>query len=63
MNKLAFRNSDAIIEASKSLPEDLNEAVKNSDKRTLEYCEPDACVKTYSDFYDTILEENSVLAD
>ena len=61
--KLAFRYSDAIVEGSETLDKDVAAAVKSSDKPLLSYCEPANCVKTYSDFYDEILEENSVLAD
>lgn len=63
LNKLAFRYSDAIVEGSQTLNEDIVAAAKASEKLLLSYCEPANCVKAYSDFYDEILEENSVLAD
>ncbi len=63
LNKIAFRYSDAIVEGSEALPENITEAVKDSEKATLEYCDPSACVKAYSDFYDEILEKDTVLAE
>jgi starch synthase len=63
LTKFAFRYADGLIEASDDLPEEIANAIKSSEKPYLEYCDPANCVKTYSDFYDEILEENSVLAD
>ena len=63
LTKFAFRYADGIIEASDDLPENISTEIKNSDKPVLEYCEPANCVKNYSDFYDEILEEDSVLAE
>lgn len=63
LNKIAFKYSDGIVAGSEDLPEDITKAVKDSEKASLEYCDPSACVKTYSDFYDEILEEDSVLAE
>lgn len=63
LTKFAFRYADGLIEASDDLPESIAKEIKDSDKPSLEYCDPANCVKTYSDFYDEILEEQSVLAD
>jgi len=63
LTKLALKYSDAIVEGSKELPEEITKAVKSSDKAILEYCDPATCVKTYGEFYDEILEENSILAE
>lgn len=63
LTRLAIRHSDAIIDGSEELPQGVSEAVKSSEKEHLSYCEPASCVKTYGEFYDKILEENSVLAD
>lgn len=63
LNKLAIHHSDAIIEGSEELPQEINELVKSSEKEVLPYSDPTSCVKTYGEFYDKILEENSVLAD
>lgn len=62
LNKLAFRYADGIIEGSENLPEELTAEIQGSEKAVLSYCDPANCVKSYSDFYDEILEENSVLA-
>lgn len=63
LNKLAFRYSDAIIEGSAELHKDIKTSIQEAAKPILSYCEPANCVKAYSDFYDEILEESSVLAD
>lgn len=63
MNKFAFRYSDGIIEGSEELPEAIKGAIDASDKAKMEYCDLSTCVKAYSDFYDEIVEENSVLVD
>jgi len=63
LTKFAFKYSDGIIEASDDLSEGIKSEIEASDKPTLEYCEPENCVKNYSDFYDGILEENSILAE
>ncbi len=63
LNKLAFRYSDAIIEGSVELHKDIKASIQDTEKPLLPYCEPANCVKAYSDFYDEILEENTVLAD
>ncbi len=61
IHKLAFRYSDGIVIAGENLDPGVENAVKASEKSTLAYCNPATCVKEYSDFYDGILEENSVL--
>lgn len=63
LNKFAFRYSDGIIEGSEELPEGIKNAIEASDKSTMEYCDLATCVKTYSDFYDEIVEQNSVLVE
>jgi len=63
LSKFAFKYSDGIIEASDDLDEKIKKEIEGSDKPTLEYCEPENCVKNYSDFYDEILEANSILAE
>jgi starch synthase len=61
LHKLAFRYADGIVQGSESLNPEVQSAIKASEKTTLAYCNPATCVKEYSDFYDGILEENSVL--
>lgn len=63
LHKIAFKYADGIVEGSKDLPENITEAIKNAEAAKLEYCDPSACVKMYSDFYDEILEETTVLAE
>lgn len=63
LNKIAFKYADGIVAGSENLPENIVEAVKSSEKVSLEYCDPASCVKSYSDFYDEILEENKILAE
>lgn len=63
LHKIAFRYADGIVAGSEELPENISEAIKNADAAKLEYCDPSVCVKTYSDFYDEILEESTVLAE
>ena len=63
LTKLALKYSDAVVEGSKELPEEITKAVNSFDKAKLSYCDPANCVKTYGEFYDEILEENTVLAD
>ncbi len=63
LNKFAFRYSDGIIEGSEDLPEGIKSAIESSEKSKMGYCDLATCVKTYSDFYDEIVEENSVLVE
>lgn len=63
LTKLALKYSDAVVEGSKELPEEITNAVNSFEKAKLSYCDPASCVKTYGEFYDEILEENSVLAE
>ncbi|HKL03117.1 MAG TPA: glycogen/starch synthase, partial [Cryomorphaceae bacterium] len=64
LSKLAFRFSDGVVEGSEDLPKEIKSSIENlKDTETLEYCEPSSCVKTYSEFYDKIVEENSVLVE
>lgn len=63
LNKTAFQYSDGIIQGSENLDEDLVKTMEESKKPTLGYQDPEAYVKAYEEFYDTVLEENSVLVD
>jgi len=63
LHKLAFKYADGIVAGSPELNKDVADAMAASGKSILEYCDPATCVKAYSDFYDTILEDSSVLAD
>lgn len=63
LTKFAFKYADGIIEASDDLSDEIKSEIESSDKPKLEYCEPENCVKNYSDFYDEILEQNPILAE
>ncbi len=63
LQKSALRYADATIEGSEELNSEIAKEIKSSEKPNLAYCDPSTCVKAYSDFYDQILEESSVLAD
>ena len=63
LEKVAIANADALIEGSEELNEELTTTMRDSDKPMLTYCDPSTYVKSYSDFYDEILEENTVLAE
>lgn len=62
-HKLAFQYADGLIEGSSELSDWMTTAMEDSGKTVMPYCEPASCVKTYSDFYDAILEDKSVLVD
>lgn len=61
--KLALSFSDGVVHGSKDLSPEIAGIVKESGLTTLPYCDASTCVKAYNDFYDAILEENSVFAD
>jgi starch synthase len=63
LHKLAFKFSDGIVEGSQELATSVDAAIKDSGKTVLPYCEPASCVKAYSDFYDGILQDSTVLVD
>jgi starch synthase len=63
LTNFAFKYADGLIEASDDLPEGIKKAIDDSDKPKLAYCDPANCVKNYSEFYDEILEDSSVLAE
>jgi starch synthase len=63
LEAIAIKNADAIIQGSEELKEEVSSMIKDTDKPTLGYCDPSTYVKSYSDFYDEILEESTVLAN
>lgn len=63
LHNLAFKFSDGIVAGSPELNPAVNDAINASGKAILPYCDPATCVKSYSDFYDTILQDSSVLVD
>lgn len=63
LNKLAMQYSDGVIAGSAELNPELEAYLKDIDASKLEYCDPASYVKSYNEFYDAVLEQNSVLAD
>jgi len=63
LSALAIENSDAVIWGSEKLDDATTTAMNGTDKPVLEYMTEDKYIKEYSDFYDRIVEENSVLVD
>lgn len=63
VSKLAANNADAVIWGSESLDGELEKHIKGLSAPVLGYQDEDNYVKEYSEFYDKVLEENSVLVD
>ncbi len=63
LHKMAFKFADGIVAASPDLSPEMNELMAASGKTVLPYCDPASCVKAYSDFYDSILQDSTVLVD
>lgn len=63
LHQMAVQFSDGLIHGSAELQPELTETIEKSGKPTLAYAEPGSYVKAYNDFYDEILEENTVLLD
>ncbi len=58
----AINHSDAIIVATDKLHADIKKTVTKSNKPVLNHHDHEDYISAYSDFYDTLLEEESVLA-
>ena len=63
INKIAAEYSDAIIFGSETINGDIDELFTASGKPILNYQGEENYVQAYSDFYDSILENTSVLAE
>ncbi len=63
LNMLAAKFSDGIIKGSEKIHPQLDALLKKRDKPSLTYQQPDEFIDAYSDFYDDLLVEDSVLAD
>ncbi len=61
LHQLAMHFADGVIQGSAELQPELKDVVEKSGKPTIAYAEPGSYVKAYNDFYDEILEENTVL--
>lgn len=63
LNKMAIAHSDAVIQGSETIDEELIQFVKDQGKAFLPLCKEESYIEEYNDFYDSILSENSILAD
>ncbi|MDR9397451.1 MAG: glycogen/starch synthase [Salibacter sp.] len=63
LHKLAVSHADAVIKGSENVDEGVEKAIKEADKPFLDYQDEESYIDAYSEFYDKILDEKSVLAD
>jgi len=63
MNKLAMRYSDGIVYGSETLNDDLSSYIDKSDKPVLTYQDEETVVEAHQEFYNNVLEVETVLAD
>lgn len=63
LTKFAVQYSDAIIKGSKDLDESIVSFIEDTGKPVMEYADAETLVDACSDFYDKVLEENSVLVE
>jgi starch synthase len=63
VTRLAIDYSDAVIKAVPKINPDVEKYLKKAGKNVLEYKNRDEYVAAYSDFYDAILAEESILVD
>lgn len=63
LHKLAVNHADAVILGSQDLDEEVTKFIDDKGIPCLGYHDEESYIAAYSDFYDKILDENSVLAD
>ena len=63
LNKMAIKHSDAIIQGSEEIDGDLMKFIEDNKKPFLSFQEEDQYIEEYDKFYDSILSENSILAE
>lgn len=63
IHKLGANYSDAVIYGSDNVSSEVSDFVKGLSRPVLDYQSPDAYIDAYSDFYDVVMEESSILAD
>lgn len=63
LSRLAMNWSDAVIQSSPSLHEQVEKDFRKLSKPTLDYKSPEEYVEAYDTFYDEVVLEDSVLAD
>jgi starch synthase len=63
VTRLGIQYADAVIAGSKNLSADVQALLKRTNKPVLGYQSEDTYINAYSDFYEEILEEDSVYAE
>jgi starch synthase len=63
LNKAAIQFADGVIKGSETIDKEVEGYINETEKPFLTYQSPEEYVKAYDEFYDSILEESSVLAD
>jgi len=63
LNKMAMDHSDGIIQGSETVNEELLAYAKESGKPFLTHVGEEKYIEEYNNFYDTMLSENSILAE
>jgi starch synthase len=63
LNTMALNNSDAAIWGSSALPKEIEEYLKGTNRPVLEFQAEDDYIREYSEFYDKVLAEDSVLVN
>ncbi len=63
LNKLAINLSDGVVAGSENLDQSILDYAKDSGATFMEYQGDSGNVEAYSEFYDTVIDTNSVLAD
>ena len=63
LHKLAIQYSDAVACGSNELNDDISKHIKSLNKPVLEYQDEESSVEAYSEFYDKVIETDSILVD
>lgn len=63
LHRLGASMADAVIQGSETIDPTLKEFVSGLSKPNLGYHDPESYIEAYSNFYDEVLEENSILVD
>ena len=63
VNKLGIQFADGVVRGSETIDGELEEFIQNASKPALEFYNEEERVAAYNEFYDQVLEGNSVLVD
>jgi starch synthase len=63
LNKIGVQYADAVVRGSAKIDSGVEDYINESGKLALTYHGEEEMVAAYNDFYDQVMEENSVLAD